>query len=119
MSASFKVHFNGNEEFLIADFGEQAIARVPQLILVCGGFSCYGLRHRKQIEQNLPKQRSPLPKDVYLKINSQNTTMAKEARIYQTWSIAGLLAAKKFLENPEYLELISFAEGLEGPGCSL
>lgn len=45
--------------------------------------------------------------------------MAKEARIYQTWSIAGLLAAKKFLENLEYLELISFAKGLEGPGCSL
>ncbi|MEH2141826.1 glycoside hydrolase 100 family protein [Nostoc sp.] len=45
--------------------------------------------------------------------------IGKEARIYQTWSIAGLLAAKKFLENPEYLELISFAEGLEGPGCSL
>ena len=45
--------------------------------------------------------------------------IGKEARIYQTWSIAGLLAAKKFVENPEYLELISFAEGLEGPGCSL
>ncbi|MEH2239445.1 glycoside hydrolase 100 family protein [Nostoc sp.] len=45
--------------------------------------------------------------------------IGKEARIYQTWSIAGLLVAKKFLENPEYLELISFAEGLEGPGCSL
>ncbi|RCJ32744.1 glycoside hydrolase 100 family protein [Nostoc sp. ATCC 53789] len=45
--------------------------------------------------------------------------IGKEARIYQTWSIAGLLAAKKFVENPEYLELISFAEGLEVPGCSL
>ncbi|WP_298909386.1 glycoside hydrolase 100 family protein [uncultured Nostoc sp.] len=45
--------------------------------------------------------------------------IGKEAIIYQTWSIAGLLAAKKFLENPEYLELISFAEGLEGAGCSL
>jgi hypothetical protein len=45
--------------------------------------------------------------------------IGKEARIYQTWSIAGLLAAKKFVENPKYLELISFAEGLEVPGCSL
>ncbi|MHC5827882.1 MAG: glycoside hydrolase 100 family protein, partial [Nostoc sp.] len=45
--------------------------------------------------------------------------IGKEARIYQTWSIAGLLAAKQFLENPEYLELISFTEGLEGPGCSI
>ncbi|MHC5826179.1 MAG: glycoside hydrolase 100 family protein, partial [Nostoc sp.] len=31
MPASFKVHFNGNEEFLVADFGEQAIARVPPI----------------------------------------------------------------------------------------
>ncbi|WP_373526974.1 glycoside hydrolase 100 family protein [Nostoc sp.] len=45
--------------------------------------------------------------------------IGKEARIYQTWSIAGLLAAKQLLANPEYLELISFPEGLEGPGCSL
>ncbi|MFN6486371.1 MULTISPECIES: glycoside hydrolase 100 family protein [unclassified Nostoc] len=45
--------------------------------------------------------------------------IGKEARTYQTWSIAGLLAAKKFVENPEYLELISFAEGFEVPGCSL
>jgi len=45
--------------------------------------------------------------------------VGKEARIYQTWSIAGLLAAKQFLANPDYLELISFAEGLEGPGCSI
>ncbi|MEH2056772.1 MAG: glycoside hydrolase 100 family protein [Nostoc sp.] len=45
--------------------------------------------------------------------------IGKESRTHQTWSIAGLLAAKKFVENPEYLELISFAEGLEGPGCSL
>ncbi|MEH2160480.1 MAG: glycoside hydrolase 100 family protein [Nostoc sp.] len=45
--------------------------------------------------------------------------IGKEARINQTWSIAGLLAAKKFVENPDYLELICFAEGVEGPGCSL
>ena len=45
--------------------------------------------------------------------------VGKEARIYQTWSIAGLLAAKQLLANPDYLELISFPEGLEGPGCSL
>jgi glycogen debranching enzyme len=45
--------------------------------------------------------------------------IGKESRTHQTWSIAGLLAAKKFVENPEYLELISFTEGLEGPGCSL
>jgi len=45
--------------------------------------------------------------------------IGKEARIYQTWSIAGLLAAKLFLANPDYLELISFPEDLQGPGCSI
>ncbi len=45
--------------------------------------------------------------------------IGKEARIYQTWSIAGLLAAKKFLANPDYLDLISFPEGMEGPGCAI
>jgi hypothetical protein len=45
--------------------------------------------------------------------------IGKEARIYQTWSIAGLLAAKQFLANPDYLELISFPEDLQGPGCSI
>ncbi len=90
MPASFKVHFNGNEEFLVADFGEQAIARVP-----------------------------PIDSCMWWILLLRAYENGKEARIYQTWSIAGLLAAKKFLENLKYLELISFAEGLEGPGCSL
>jgi glycogen debranching enzyme len=41
--------------------------------------------------------------------------IGKEARSYQTWTIAGLLAAKELLANPEYLKLISFDEGIENP----
>jgi hypothetical protein len=45
--------------------------------------------------------------------------IGKEARIYQTWSIAGLLAAKNFVDNPDFLELVSFSKALTGLGCSL
>ncbi|MBW4556332.1 MAG: glycoside hydrolase 100 family protein [Trichormus sp. ATA11-4-KO1] len=45
--------------------------------------------------------------------------IGKEARLYQTWSIAGLLVAKQLLANPDYLELISFAEIADNLGCAL
>ncbi|MBD2499892.1 glycoside hydrolase 100 family protein [Anabaena azotica] len=45
--------------------------------------------------------------------------IGKEARIYQTWTIAGLMVAKQFLANPNHIELISFPETFIGPGCSL
>lgn len=41
--------------------------------------------------------------------------IGKEARSYQTWTIAGLLAAKELLANPEYVKLICFDEGIENP----
>ncbi|MEA5506151.1 glycoside hydrolase 100 family protein [Halotia wernerae UHCC 0503] len=45
--------------------------------------------------------------------------IGKEARIYQTWSIAGLLSAKQFLANPDYLELICFDAINDNIGCKL
>ena len=45
--------------------------------------------------------------------------IGKEARTYQTWTIAGLLAAKEIMNNPQHIELISFEEGIESPGCRL
>ncbi|MEB3233361.1 MAG: glycoside hydrolase 100 family protein [Leptolyngbyaceae bacterium] len=36
--------------------------------------------------------------------------IGREARLHQTWTIAGYLAAKEFLANPEHLQLISFAD---------
>jgi hypothetical protein len=34
--------------------------------------------------------------------------IGREARKYQTWTIAGFLLAQKLLDNPEYLRLVSF-----------
>jgi ribosomal protein L21E len=45
--------------------------------------------------------------------------IGKEARIYQTWTIAGLLAAKELIANPKHLDLISFEETVEIPYCNL
>jgi hypothetical protein len=45
--------------------------------------------------------------------------IGKEARIYQTWTIAGLLAAKELIVNPQHLDLISFEETVEIPYCNL
>jgi Alkaline and neutral invertase len=36
--------------------------------------------------------------------------IGKEARRFQTWTIAGFLLAKEIIRNPEYLGLVSFAE---------
>lgn len=36
--------------------------------------------------------------------------IGKEARIYQTWTIAGFLVAKELMANPEHLKLVSFDE---------
>ncbi len=39
--------------------------------------------------------------------------VGKEARKYQSWTIAGYLIAKELMANPEYLKLFSFDEDLE------
>lgn len=41
---------------------------------------------------------------------SNGRLIGQEARLYQTWSIAGLLVAHLLLENPDHLGLISLAE---------
>ncbi len=43
--------------------------------------------------------------------------IGKEARKYQTWTIAGYLVAKTLLENPDYLCLITFDENLNVAPC--
>jgi hypothetical protein len=35
--------------------------------------------------------------------------MGKQARKYQTWTIAGFLLAKELLQNPTFLPLVTFA----------
>lgn len=44
--------------------------------------------------------------------------IGKEARKFQTWTIAGFLAAHELLENPDNLELISFEEDSFVISCS-
>ncbi|BDA75587.1 putative invertase [Rivularia sp. IAM M-261] len=45
--------------------------------------------------------------------------IGKESRTFQTWTIAGLLAAKEFIDNSHNLKLISFDEIAISPGCSM
>jgi glycogen debranching enzyme len=39
--------------------------------------------------------------------------IGKQARKYQTWSIAGYLMAKELIENPAHIELFSFEEDVQ------
>jgi hypothetical protein len=39
--------------------------------------------------------------------------IGKQARKYQTWTVAGFLVAKELMANPNYLGLFSFDEDLE------
>ena len=39
--------------------------------------------------------------------------IGREARLYQTWTIAGYLVAKYLIQNPDCLKLISFDEAVE------
>jgi ribosomal protein L21E len=36
--------------------------------------------------------------------------IGKEARKYQTWTLAGLLVARQLIANPTYLKLLDFEE---------
>ena len=44
--------------------------------------------------------------------------IGKEARRYQTWTIAGFLVAHEILKNPKHLDLISFPEDTVVIACS-
>jgi len=48
-----------------------------------------------------------------------NRLIGKEARLYQTWTFAGYMAAYKLLEEPELYTKISFAEDQEVIACSI
>lgn len=49
----------------------------------------------------------------------QGRLVGREARKYQTWTIAGFLAAQELIANPDYLALISFAEDPGMIACTL
>jgi len=45
--------------------------------------------------------------------------VGKEARRFQTWSIAGYLAAADFIDHPDHLALITFDEEPEVMACAV
>ena len=45
--------------------------------------------------------------------------IGKEARMYQTWSIAGYLAARQLLDNPEQVDLFTFEDTVQPTACEL
>ncbi|CDN11557.1 MAG: alkaline invertase [Richelia sp.] len=45
--------------------------------------------------------------------------IGKEARKWQTWTIAGVLVAHELIQNPKHLDLISFTEESAMVSCSL
>ncbi|MEH2035932.1 MAG: glycoside hydrolase 100 family protein [Nostoc sp.] len=49
----------------------------------------------------------------------QGRLIGKSARIYQTWTLAGLLATKEIMNNPKHIDLFSFESEIESPGCRL
>jgi len=48
-----------------------------------------------------------------------NRLIGKEARLYQTWTFAGYIAAYKLLEEPDLYDKISFDEDQEVIACSI
>ncbi|RWW26860.1 hypothetical protein GW17_00008734 [Ensete ventricosum] len=103
MPASFKVRSvpldvskDEVEEMLDPDFGESAIGRVAPV-----------------------DSGEPWP-EYY--DTPTGRFIGKQSRLYQTWTIAGFLASKLLLENPEMASILTFEEDLElleGCACSL
>jgi hypothetical protein len=90
MPASFKVRSKDGEDYLVADFGEQAIARVAPID------SCFWWLI--------------LPLDQWAEYydSKSGRLVGKEARKHQTWTIAAFLVARSLLKNPNLLTLVSF-----------
>ena len=65
-------------------------------------------------EQRIEKDRWPEYYD-----GKTNRMIGKEARLFQTWTFAGYLAARKLLEDPGLLDSIVFPEDQEVIACSL
>jgi Alkaline and neutral invertase len=64
-----------------------------------------GLRSLKLAEKRLAKDEWPEYYD-----GKTGRLIGKEARRYQTWTVAGYLLAKELMDNPEHLNLVTFDE---------
>ncbi|MBE9118477.1 glycoside hydrolase 100 family protein [Lusitaniella coriacea LEGE 07157] len=63
--------------------------------------------------QRLPQQDWPEYYD-----GQEGRLVGKSARKFQTWTIAGFLAAQELLENPQKVEIVCFAEDTGVKACS-
>ncbi|CAM6008760.1 unnamed protein product [Sphagnum balticum] len=66
----------------------------------------------EQVEQRLSKDGWPEYYD-----GKAGRYIGKQARKFQTWSIAGYLVAKMMLEDPSHLGLIGFGRRQENEAC--
>ncbi|MEF8812040.1 MAG: glycoside hydrolase 100 family protein [Bacteroidales bacterium] len=78
------------------------------------GYSEMARQALKIAEQRIEKDRWPEYYD-----GKTNRLIGKEARLYQTWTFAGYIAAYKLLENTGLADSITFPEDQEVIACSV
>jgi hypothetical protein len=66
------------------------------------------------VEKRLPQDQWPEYYD-----GKSGRLIGKEARTYQTWTIAAYLVTKTLLKNPEHLALFSFTTDLDSGACAV
>jgi hypothetical protein len=66
------------------------------------------------VEKRLPQDQWPEYYD-----GQKGRLIGKEARTYQTWTIAAYLVTQSLLEHPDHLALISFPADLDSGACAL
>ncbi|RZS00555.1 hypothetical protein BHM03_00030284 [Ensete ventricosum] len=113
------------EEMLDPDFGESAIGRVAP---VDSGepftSACIKMGRPELARKAIAIAENRLLDDKWPEYYDTPTGrfIGKQSRLYQTWTIAGFLASKLLLENPEMASILTFEEDLElleGCACSL
>jgi glycogen debranching enzyme len=71
-------------------------------------------RALESVEKRLPQDQWPEYYD-----GQKGRLIGKEARTYQTWTIAAYLVTKTLLKNPENLSLFSFTTNLDSDACTV
>ena len=124
MPASFKV----DGDNIIPDFGESAIARVTPvdscfwwlfiIWLLTAAAQKTGITELAAKALDLAKKR--LPHDQWPEYYDSRCgrLVGRQARAFQTWTMAGFLSAKALLDDPTHLQLITFEEAPTALACN-
>ncbi|OIP68422.1 MAG: hypothetical protein AUK48_15955 [Oscillatoriales cyanobacterium CG2_30_44_21] len=116
MPASFEVVFQDEKEWLEADFGEKAIARVAPvdsglwwlylLRIYVKATGDYAFANQSEVQQGIC-----LMQDHWMEYydGRRGNLMGKQARKQQIWTVAGYIVARQLLENPNHLNILSFS----------